>query len=293
MDVAGSSLNDLSEAGSTSDDIKGWTSMLRIAQIGFGGIGKDVACELAAAEGVQYVAVAARAHQIADVHSVLRDVPVVDSPSELIAARPDLVIECASHEALIAYAPVVLGSGVDMIAISAGALADDHMRDLILGKAGQSGASLSVASGAIGGVDVVAAAATVGINRISYITRKAPKLWRGTAAEEMIDLDNVAEPVKFFSDTARKAALLFPEKANVTATLALAGLGFDKTGVEFWADHGSIKSTHIISLDALTGRMDISLSNTVSQRNGKSSWLTAMSVVRLALSRVAPLRIGV
>jgi aspartate dehydrogenase len=265
---------------------------MKLAQIGFGGIGRTVAASLVTDSDTQYVAVAARPHQTAEVQTTLGKVSLVESALDLLAQEPDLVVECASHGALRQYGEAVLEAGVDLIAVSVGILAEPAYRDRLLSVAAQSGARLIIPSGAIGGVDVVKAARHADLDSVTYTTRKAPALWRNTPAEEMVDLSTVSEPVLFFDDSAERAALLFQEKANVTATLALAGLGFEKTGVQFWADPNYPRSTHQIDLTGTTGTMTIELGNTVSPLDRKSSWLTAMSIVDAVRSRNATLKVG-
>lgn len=265
---------------------------MKLAQIGFGGIGRTVAESLNTDPDVSYAAVAARPHQEADVQAALGEVPVVESASDLLAHKPDLVVECASHDALRQYGEAVLDTGIDLIAVSVGILAEPDYRNGLLSAAAQSGARLIIPSGAIGGVDVITAARHAELEHVTYITRKAPNLWKNTPAEEMVDLSAVSKPVLFFDDTAERAALLFQEKANVTATLALAGLGFEKTRVQFWADPAYPRSTHQITLAGTTGTMAIELANTVSPLDGKSSWLTAMSIVDAVRRQNATLSVG-
>jgi len=265
---------------------------MKLAQIGFGGIGRTVADSLKSDSDISYAAIAARPHQAADVQTVLGDVPVVETATDLLVQGPDLVVECASHEALRQYGETVLDAGIDLIAVSVGVLAEPAYRERLLSAAARNGARLIIPSGAIGGVDVITAARHAALDTVTYITRKAPTLWKNTPAEEMIDLPAVSDPVLFFDDTAERAALLFAEKANVTATLALAGLGFDKTRVEFWADPAYTRSTHQIDLAGATGTLTIELANTVSPLDGKSSWLTAMSIVEAVRRRNATLKIG-
>lgn len=265
---------------------------MKLAQIGFGGIGRTVAESLNTDPDISYAAIAARPHQAADVQATLGKVPVVESAPDLLAQEPDLVVECASHDALRQYGEAVLDAGIDLIAVSVGILAEPEYRDRLLSAADRSGARLIIPSGAIGGVDVITAARHATLERVTYITRKAPGLWQGTPAEEMVDLSAVSEPVLFFDDTAERAALLFAEKANVTATLALAGIGFEKTRVQFWADPAYRRSTHQITLAGATGTMAIELANTVSPLDRKSSWLTAMSIVDAVRRRNTPLKVG-
>lgn len=47
-----------------------------------------------------------------------------------------------------------------------------------------------------------------------------------------IDLDNLSEPLRVFSGTAREGAAGFSANLNVAAALGLAGIGLDRTELE-------------------------------------------------------------
>jgi aspartate dehydrogenase len=262
---------------------------MKIALIGFGGIGRTVAEHLAGDSDIEFVAVAARESQRGPVHALLGAVPVVDSAPGLLSLDPELVVECASHAAFRQYAEPVLGAGVDLIAVSIGVLADEGYRERTLAAA--AGAVLEIPSGAIGAIDAIAAARHAGLSRVAYVTRKNPRAWSGTPAESMIDLSTVREPELFFDDTAERAALLFTEKANVTATLSLAGIGFRETRVQFWVDPAVGKSIHHIEAEGACGTLKIDLANNMAPVDGKASWLTAMSIVRAVRNRLTVLRL--
>ncbi|HAT34165.1 MAG TPA: aspartate dehydrogenase [Rhodospirillaceae bacterium] len=266
------------------------TRPLKLAQIGFGGIGLTVAELLGEDEDFEYVAAAARPHRADAIRERLGAVPLVDTPDAVIAAEPDILIECASHQALLDYGAPILEAGIDLVAVSVGALADQNERLLLIAAAEKGDASLEVPAGAIGGLDVVSAARHTGIERLAYVTRKAPRLWKGTPAEDMIDLDAVTDPLMFFDETAAEGARIFEEKLNVAATLAMAGVGFEQTRVELWADPAYPRSTHIIELEAASGTMKIELANTVTPVNDKSSWLTAASIAQAVKRRRALLK---
>src|SRR4051812_46630915 len=53
--------------------------------------------------------------------------PLVGSLEALLALRPDVVVEAAGHEALRCHGSRVLGSGVDLLVLSVGALADAQL----------------------------------------------------------------------------------------------------------------------------------------------------------------------
>ena len=264
---------------------------MKLALIGVGGLGSLVAENLSRDAAIQFVAVAARPSQHAKIRALLGGVPVVDSAAQLIAARPDLVVECASHTAFLEYAEPVLSAGIDLIAVSVGVFADAAYRERVLATAQRCGATLEIPAGAIGAIDAISAARHAGLTRVVYVTRKSPRAWSGTPAETMIDLKSVTAPALFFDDTAERAATIFTEKANVTATLALAGIGFQATRVQFWVDPAVNKSIHHIEADGACGTVRIDLANNVAPADGKASLQTAMSLVQAVRNRVATLRL--
>ena len=263
---------------------------MKLALIGFGGLGSVVAGHLARDAQSAFVAVAARPHQRDRVRAALGEVAVVDGAAALLALGPELVIECASHAAFREYAEPVLRSGTDLIAVSAGVLADAGYRRRVLAAAAASGASLQIPAGAIGAIDVIAAARHAGLSQVAYVTRKNARAWAGTPAETMIDLAAVRQPTLFFDDTAERAALIFTDKANVTATLALAGTGFEATRVRFWVDPGVDQSVHHIEATGACGTLKLDMDNNVVSPDNKASLQTAMSIVQAVRNRTAALR---
>ena len=84
----------------------------------------------------------------------------------LIAARPDAVVEAAAHAWVEAHAERVLAAGIALIVLSAGALADDALRQRLEAAAGASRALLYVPSGGIGALDALKAAAVCGVDEV-------------------------------------------------------------------------------------------------------------------------------
>jgi aspartate dehydrogenase len=263
---------------------------MKLGLVGFGGIGQIVAAHLARDAGTQFVAVAARAHQREAIGELLGTVAQVDSPEALLAHAPDLVVECASHAAFRRYAEPVLAAGTDLVAVSVGVLAEADLRSRVLDCAQRSGASLQIPAGAIGGIDAIAAARFAGLTEVAYVTRKNAATWAGTPAEDMIDLVAAREPTLFFDDTAERAALIFTEKANVTATLALAGVGFAQTRVRFWVDPAVTRSVHHIEAKGACGTLLLEMGNNVASPTSKASLQTAMSIVQAVRNRTVTLR---
>src|SRR4051794_27907988 len=173
---------------------------MRLALIGFGGIGSVVVEKLRDDASLQFVGIGARPAQHERIRALFNDTPVFTAPGALIRLKPELVVECASHAAFREYAEPVLAAGIDLIAVSVGVLAAAEFRERILATARRSGATLEIPAGAIGAIDVIAAARHAGLNRVAYVARKSPRAWKGTPAEKMIDLSTVIAPQLFYDE---------------------------------------------------------------------------------------------
>ncbi|WP_137389806.1 aspartate dehydrogenase [Rhodoligotrophos defluvii] len=214
--------------------------------------------------------------------------PLVDTEA-LIAANPQLVVECAGHGGLREHGPTILKAGIPLIIVSVGALADDGLRTALDEAAAAGNTRYTTIAGAIGGLDALAAARLAGLERVVYIGRKPPLAWRGTPAEQQCALDEIKEARTIFSGSAREAALTYPKNANVTAAVALAGLGFDATRVEMVADPEADGNMHEIVAEGAFGRLRFEISNRPMPDNPKTSWLAALSAEQAVRILVAQL----
>ncbi len=199
----------------------------------------------------------------------------------------DFAVDCAGHAALREHGEAILDGGIDLLTVSAGALADDALRERLIVAARRGGARLAVVSGAIGALDALAAAAVGGLSSVTYRGRKPPGGWVGSPAEDKLDLDALTEAAVHFQGRARDAALQYPKNANVAASVALAGIGFDDTGVELIADPAIVQNIHEIVAEGDFGRFEFRIEGNALPGNPRSSAITAMSVVRESLNRVS------
>jgi aspartate dehydrogenase len=260
---------------------------LRIALIGDGGISRSVRATIAAlAESILQVKAVLSRRATGD------DVVTVTDLESLLAASPDVVVECASHEAVAAYGETILRRGVPLVIVSAGALADGDLyyRLNMAARAGRT--RLIVAPGAVAGIDALAAARLGGVHRVSYRGLKPPTAWLGTPAEKLLDLTAVTTPTVFYRGNAREAARAYPKNSNVAATIAMAGVGFERTEVELVADPTVPHNVHELSFDAVDGRFHTTSIGMPSPSNPKTSMLTAHSVVRILTAMRSPVVFG-
>lgn len=199
---------------------------------------------------------------------------------ETLPADLDLMIDCAGHEALATFGPQILARGTDMITVSIGALADAGTEAALVEAARTGQSKLHLASGAIGALDCLNAARTGKLVSVTYTGRKPPQGWRGSAAENKLDLDGLTRGAEtHFEGSAREAALEYPKNANVAAAVALAGLGLDATQVQLIADAEVAQNIHEVTAEGDFGKFNFRISGNALPGNPRSSALAAMSVL--------------
>lgn len=260
----------------------------RIALIGFGAIGRYVFEHLP--DEVSVAGVVMRPERVADVAAELQDgPPVVSSIADL--GPVDLVVEVAGHAGLAAHGVAALDAGHDLLVVSVGALADNDLRTRLIAAAAGGDAKLTILPGAVGGIDALSAAREGGLDRVVYYSIKPPAAWRGTRAEELVDLDGLDAPEILYSGPADEAARLYPKNANVAATIALAGAGFEDTEVYVIADPDAGGNIHRIEAFGAFGEMRVEMRGKPLPDNPKTSSLTAYSVLRALRNRAEAVEI--
>ncbi|MGC8956121.1 MAG: aspartate dehydrogenase, partial [Fervidobacterium sp.] len=198
-----------------------------------------------------------------------------------IPAEADIVVECASVEAVKEYALDVLNSGKDFFVISTGAFADEKFFHEILDKSRASKSRIFLPSGAIGGIDIIYAIRNY-ISAVKLTTKKPPKAF---------GIDTLLEPRIVFSGNAREAILQFPQNINVAVTLSFAVGNFEKVLVEIVADPSANENIHEISVHSSVGDYTIVHKNKPSP-NPKTSYLAALSLASVIIKRFEKIKIG-
>lgn len=210
---------------------------------------------------------------------------------ELIASRPDLVVECATHAAVRETVPLLLENGIDVVIVSIGALVEPATVARLEEAAKAGNAKAITVSGAIGGLDVLRAARLAGLDSVTYVGRKPPAAWKDTPAETLLDLARLDRPATFYEGSATSAARDYPKNTNVTAAVALAGIGFDRTSVRLIADPTATGNVHEVEATGAFGSFRIVLNNRPLPENPKTSWLAALSVEQAVLRHFSALEV--
>ena len=263
--------------------------MQTIVIIGCGAVGEAVAAYLAEYEDVVIGAAIINPGSEPRARDLFgQDVEIAYSVDDL-ATQVDLAADCAGHPALRQHGEAILSRGINLVTVSSGALADAGLYERLAAAAQQGGSQLRVVSGAIGALDALSAAGIGSLAKVIYRGRKPPQGWRGSPAETKLDLDGLSEATVHFSGSARNAALEYPKNANVAASVALAGIGFDDTLVELIADPDVERNIHEIAAEGDFGRYEFRIEGRSLPGNPRSSALTAMSVVREILSPASPI----
>ena len=266
---------------------------MRVALLGGGTIARLVLERCP--PGIRIVALAGRGAQSRGA-SLAREfsIPYVIGREGLIAARPETVVEAASHEAVREHLVPMLEAGISVVVLSAGALADDALRAAAERAAAASGALFYVPSGGIGGLDALKTACLAGVDEVSIQVAKPPQAWKGIAYVEKlgVDLDALKGPATLFEGPARQGVPHFPQNVNIAAVLSLAGIGMDRTRLKVVADPALKLNTHTIRVSGASGRMTLVLENVPAPENPKTSWLACYSTLAALGSLGSRVRYG-
>lgn len=264
---------------------------LRVAIAGLGAIGMEIARSLD--RGIPGYVLAAgsagdREKAAERMATLAHPVPVVGLDE--LEPLADMVIECAPAKLLPEIIGPFLRAGKSAVVLSCGALLEHE--DLVRA-ARDHGGQIIVPSGALLGLDAVAAAAEGEITSVRMITRKPVRGLVGAPYLERhgIEIAHISEPKQVFSGSAREAAAGFPANVNVAVALSLAGIGPDRTTIEIWADPALTRNTHRIEVEADSASFAMSIENVPSE-NPRTGRITALSVIATLRKMTAPLRIG-
>ena len=257
----------------------------RVTLIGFGAIGRTLFFRAQDLEGVLINCIVVPTEHATDVRRLLGDVPI--QITDQVPNDTDLVLECAGHTALKEHVIRALEQGIECAVLSVGALSETGLPEKLAEAAARGQTQVHLLSGAVGGIDAIAAARIAGLDSVTYTGRKPPGSWRGTPAEQLVDLDSLIEPTCILEDSARAAARLFPKNANVAATVSLAGLGLDDTRVRLIADPTVHSNIHEINVRGAFGEMHVTMCGKPLPDNPKTSALTVLSALRFLRNRTS------
>ncbi|MCK0196211.1 DUF108 domain-containing protein [Ancylobacter sp. 6x-1] len=267
---------------------------VHVGLIGFGAIGRDLNARLAASRPGPLAGPAIRQTVLLRRHGA-DDAPpeglaagteVVHDLDALLDAHPHVVVEAAGQAAIREMGPALLEAGIDLVAASSGALGDDALLARLLAAAKRGKARLIVPSGALGGLDYLAALREEPRARAVYTSRKPPSAWVAELAALGHDAGMLSGTVTLFEGSAAEAARLYPRNLNAGLTLALA-FGAERLTVRVVADPAVEHNTHEIEVESPLGAASMRFSNWPSTLNPKTSALTAPGLAAAVRRHIA------
>lgn len=261
---------------------------MRLGLIGCGNIGTFLLQAInkdGLLPGGKIVSIYARREEVAAQLAEEFETKAYSDVDSLLHSDVDLVIEAATIEAAREYALKVLESGKDLLLSSIGVMADAAFEESAREICEKQNVSISLPSGAIGGLDVLKSAKAVnGLETVSITTRKPPSALPAGASLE--------KEAVLFEGSAAEAIKQFPRNINVAIVLSLAGLGSEKTKVKIIADPDVLKNSHLIEASGSFGTLKLEVENDPMPNNPKTSYLAALSVLATLQNKDQAVQVG-
>ncbi len=260
--------------------------MKTFAIVGCGHLGKIIKESYVKGLLEGYELVAAFSRKIEDAQILVEDTEgvAVATIEEVIAKRPDYIIETASIALFKSFALKALEKGISVIPLSIGAFADDEFKAQAIQEAKKSGAKIHIPSGAVGGFDVLQTISLIAQAENKEITagihtHKGPNSLKNTPLyEDML----LSEEKTVFKGTTKGAIALLPTKVNVAVASALASIGPENASAEITSVPLFVGDDHTITVETegLKATVDI---------YSATSDIAAWSVVALLRNLSSPM----
>lgn len=204
-------------------------------------------------EDYELVGVTSRSRSSSEATAAKVGCKVCDSVDELLALEPEYIVETASVEAVRAMAVPVLRRGVNLVVISIGAFADLAFYEEVKQAAKEGGTKVHLASGAIGGFDVLQTVTLMAeaqklSEKAGIETHTGAKGFRNTPvwADHLL---TDTEKTTVFTGNAKEAIATFPRRVNVAVATSLATTGPEITGVTMHSVPNWVGDNHCITAE--------------------------------------------
>ena len=259
----------------------------KVGVIGYGSIGKEIIAATRRQEipNAKIVALYDKESQVISSAGYLNDELHLFSDfdkfyNSSIYSSLDIVIECASKEAVREFGKRIIESKKDLVVLSVGAFSDiEYLSDLQnLSKLNNT--RILIPTGAIAGLDSIRSAKKY-LDSLTITTTKHPKSFVGAPffKNSKIKLDEISNKTVLFEGNAISAIELFPANVNVAVSIALAGIGLEDTRVKIIADPTISVNKHEIVGKGSFGEIHVIVQNIPSPSNPKTSYLASLSAI--------------
>jgi aspartate dehydrogenase len=204
----------------------------RIGLIGLGYIGRYVYDQITSRPKLGL--------EVAFVHELASD-RLVGLPAEIVLSdisafasrRPDLIAEMAHPAVTCQYGEMFLRE-TDYLPLSMTAFADEGLQQRLLETARRSGTRLFIPHGAVVGLENIFEGRDLW-DDVTIVMKKSPSNLDFSSALQFKAAE-ITTPTVLYDGPTRAVCPLFPRNVNSHATVALAGIGFDRTRSVLLAD---------------------------------------------------------
>ncbi|TLX86319.1 MAG: aspartate dehydrogenase [Thaumarchaeota archaeon] len=259
----------------------------KVAVIGYGSIGKEIIAATEKGEIPNAKIVALFDKEARVIHSLDNDDiefhlftnfdEFYNSP---IYSDLDVIIECASKDAVRDYGKKIIESRKDVIILSVGAFSDKKYLTELQNLSNLNKTRILIPTGAIAGLDSIRSVKKY-LDSLTITTTKHPKSLVGAPyfKSSKIKLDEISEKTVLYEGNAITAIEYFPANVNVAVSIALAGIGLEKTQVRIIADPMISVNKHEILGKGSFGEILIIVQNIPSPANPRTSYLASLSAI--------------
>lgn len=259
----------------------------KLGIVGCGFLGNIVAnaYRMGLLSGYELVGVTSRTWESAEKTAQATGCKACRNVDELLALKPEYIVETASVESVREIAETVLRSGVNLVVISIGAFADQDFYARVKDAAREHGVKVHLANGAVGGFDVLQTVTLMAqaqkLEQTAGITtHTGARGFRNTAvwADHLL---TDSEKTQVFSGSAKEAIATFPRRVNVAVATSLATTGPDVTGVTMYSVPNWQGDDHCITaqIDGVKATVDI---------YSRTSAIAGWSIVALLRNLASP-----
>ena len=201
--------------------------------------------------------------------------------NELMAFKPDFVAEAASVKSIQDYSETILNGSSNLVVLSIGAFADQEFYERVKNTAARNNRRVYIASGAVGGFDILRTAALMSLITASISAQKAPEsLYDSPLYKD--GLLEITEREQVFTGTTKEAIAILPTKVNVAVATALASAGPENTIMNIDAVPGFEGDEYKIEIQGEEIRTELNIYS-------KTSKVAAWSVVAVLQNAVSPI----
>lgn len=198
---------------------------------------------------------------------------VLDRPQNFISKGPDLICELAHADVSRELGALFL-ERTDYFALSVTAFADEELEQNLKSTAVTSGTRLYIPHGGVMGLDALIDGRDIW-DDVRIIMKKNPK--NLDFSRSGIDPSTIKTLTELYSGPTRGVCLKFPRNVNTHATVALGGIGLDKTHSTLIAD--PTLNAAIMEIHAIGRGVDLTLKRS-EEITGVSGASTPWSVLR-------------